>query len=232
MKSRASTKQAHTHKVVIMATLTCRCGQVKILFPSTTNPKTHHECCCHDCRLRLTYLEEQGGPSVTISNKPMTVYTLDNKMVAQQGKDKLYLYKLSPETKLINMASTCCQTFLMARHPDYHGSGTVATAPKVSIITNISLDDDFQKPMARWFTNMWSDHELEGLEEVPHLWVTEEGGIMGNIDNFMDIFQAQNAAIQAPVPNDDKSGETFEELVKFIGSDNIVVVVSRNDKTA
>jgi hypothetical protein len=81
--------------------------------PSTSKPKTHHECCCSDCRDRLTYLQNKGGPAVP--QKPnLTVKTLDNKFVVAKGKDKLYLYKLTRDSQVFNMACSCRHTFLMA----------------------------------------------------------------------------------------------------------------------
>jgi hypothetical protein len=74
--------------------------------------------------MSLTYLQNKGGPAVP--QKPnLTVKTLDNKFVVAKGKDKLYLYKLTRDSQVFNMACSCCHTFLMARHRVFHGPGTV-----------------------------------------------------------------------------------------------------------
>lgn len=203
-----------------MATLSCQCGQVEILFSSTLKPKTHHECCCSDCRKRLTFLQSKGGPAVP-SKPNLTVKTLDNKFVVVKGKENLYLYKLTRDSQLVNMACSCCHTFLMARHGAYHGSGTVAIMADVAVLNNI---DNISKPLARWFTNMCTDEDLEGLDaSIPHLWVTSEG-VTGNVDNWAQIFEAQTSAIMVPVPDDGRDGGTFEDIVEHIGKDKIIIV--------
>lgn len=110
----------------------------------------------------------------------------------------------------------------MARHAVYHGPGTVGTMSDISVLKNM---DENTQPLARWFTNLCSDDELEGLDdEVPHLWVTDQGGIHGNVDNWEQVFQTQTTAVMMPVPDDGKNGETFEDVVAFIGEDEIIVV--------
>lgn len=140
-------------------------------------------------------------------------------MMVVKGKDKLYLYKLTNDSLLINMASTCCHSFLMCHHPVYHGKGRDFCA-----VANLQAVDD-SKPLARWFTNLWKEQELKQCDcTVPHLWVTSDGQVTGNVENWADVFQAQCAAIQTPIPDDDIPGETFEDIMNHVGKDKIVIV--------
>jgi hypothetical protein len=43
-----------------MATIKCRCGSVRIDFP-TNAELFRHECCCHDCISALWYATKRGG---------------------------------------------------------------------------------------------------------------------------------------------------------------------------
>lgn len=146
---------------------------------------------------------------------PLRVKTLDNHLVFVQGKDKLQLYKTTKDTLLINMASTCCNTYLIGRHSGYHYSGSLATMADFCKYQNL---DDSSQPTSRWFTNKWTPERLSQYEKLPALWVNEEdGSLEADFEGWQEVFQAQVAALQVPVPEDAHApGETFEDVVEHV----------------
>ena len=98
------------------SSIKCRCGEVEIKFPSN-KPRVSTECCCNHCHNRLQYLASLGGPAPPDS--PLVASKWENCMQIVSGEENLFAYKVNPNTKVMNIASKCCKTFLLGRQPEY-----------------------------------------------------------------------------------------------------------------
>jgi hypothetical protein len=130
------------------------------------------------------------------------------------------MYKLNHATLLINIASTCCHTYLVGRHSAYHGNAvmTMADAPVFT-----GLDDSRNKSL-RWFVRDWDPDKLSVLPKMTTMWIQEDGTPMGDCDGWEAIFQGDVASLQAPIL-EGTEGESFDELVESLGgSDSITIV--------
>jgi hypothetical protein len=54
-------KETAAATIIIMATISCNCGQVQLQFPSSMPRTSASCCCCRDCLKRHKLLEEQDG---------------------------------------------------------------------------------------------------------------------------------------------------------------------------
>jgi hypothetical protein len=143
---------------------------------------------------------------------------LDNKFDVVKGRDDLYLYKLSKDSNVINVASKCCNTYLLCRHSQYHVS-SVGTSPESATITGA----DKQKPVGRFNSNLLDEDELSKIERIPGLWLNKDGsGFTGDV-GWEEALGAYLSGNRGDIP-DGAKGETFDELVDYIGQETIVVV--------
>jgi len=205
-----------------MATISCRCGKVELQFPSKT-PRVSTECCCNSCRQRVEYLADMGGPIVP--KKPLLTSKWDNRVEIVSGKDLLFAYKLNPETMVLNIASSCCKTFLLGRHEEYDGN-CVTTSSEFPVFHNA----EGMVPVSRWFVNQWDKDRLEKCDRsLIGIWVNEDGdGSLTGEEGWEDVFQAQQACIQREIPPDAK-GLTFDEIIdEIIGRDNVGIVSQKS----
>ena len=204
-----------------MASISCRCGTVKIQFTSDT-PRVTTECCCNHCFSRVGYLETLGGPKIPSSDKPLLASKWDNKVkITESGRDKLYAYKMTPETGVINIASTCCHTFLLGRHSGYDAN-CVPTSDDFSIF---SRNSKRMASSSRWFSNQWDKDRLSKLDYIPGIWVNEKDGSLSGDQGWEPIFEAHKAAMESDI-SQGAEGESFEEIIDSIGRDKIKIVFS------
>jgi hypothetical protein len=197
-----------------MASITCRCGKVKLQFPSTC-PRVSTECCCNSCFARVQHLQYLGGPSV-VGSKPLLNSKWDNRVKVVSGRDQLYVYKMNTETMVTNIASSCCHTFLLGRHSEYDAN-CVTTASDFCIFLNA----ENLVPSSRWFSNQWTPERLSMFDKLVGIWVQEDGSLTGE-DGWEKVVQEHLESIQREIPKG-VEGETFDEIVDSIGRENIIV---------
>lgn len=197
--------------------MTCRCGNVQIEFP-TAMPRVSTECCCNHCFARVAYLERLGGPSVP-GKKPLLNSKWDNRITVVKGRDSLFAYKLTPETQVLNIATTCCHTFLLGRHSGYDAN-CVTTCSDFPVWTN--KGGPFVAS-SRWFSNQWEPEVLNQFPKLVGIWVNEEDGSIQGETGWEEVFQEQVECMQREIQQD-ATGESFENILDAIGRDNIVIV--------
>jgi hypothetical protein len=224
-----------------MTCISCRCGAVQIRFTSH-QPRVSTECCCDHCFARVRYLEDLGGPSLP-SNKyqqPIVSTKWDNLFVVEKGRDQLFAYKLTPDTKVTNVASKCCSTFLLGRHSGYDAN-CVTTCDAFPIFTN-----DYARipPSSRWYTNQWNPTRLAKLEPLTGMWVvcndTDGTFSITGDTGWQEVLEAHQNAMGADIivpPPLDGDGEarcweSFDQLLNSIGRAETVPIVSSSKEDA
>lgn len=209
------------------ASITCKCGKVRLTFPSN-RPRVSTECCCNHCFARVEYLEKLGGPLVDRS-KPVLCSKWDNRIKVESGKEHLMVYKMTPTTQVWNIASSCCHTFLLGRHSEYDANcvTTVADFP-----TWHSVDKDhfpFQAS-SRWFSNQWDPKRLEALQPLVGIWVNESDGSIVGEEGWEPIFASHMESTQQPI-SDSAAGESFDDIVDQIGRESVIIVSHATEST-
>lgn len=197
--------------------MTCRCGNVQIDF-ATTMPRVSTECCCNHCFARVKYLEQLGGSSVP-TKVPLLNSKWDNRITVVKGRDILFAYKLTPMSEVLNIASTCCHTFLLGRHPGYDAN-CVTTCSDFPIWTN--RDGPFIAS-SRWFSNQWQPELLNKIPKLVGIWVNQEDGSIQGEPGWEEVFQIQVECMQREIRHD-ATGESFDDVLDAIGRDKIIVV--------
>ena len=113
----------------IGATLTCNCGETILRFDTRT-PRAVVECCCDDCHARLQYCAKLGGPALEHGiyerTRPVRLVYFDNRLSVLKGRDNLRFFKLTPNSGVVNMFSSCCHTFLLKENVRYQGTVVAA----------------------------------------------------------------------------------------------------------
>lgn len=188
-----------------MATVSCKCGQVKFCFPVSKVPRVHSLCACDDCQRRLQYLADQGGSPLDTTNA-IEVANFEGQIKFEKGRDQLEFFRLRDETNMINVASKCCHSFLCARNTDFHGNA-VATLPQYAIVNHADKALAFLSFRKFWPT---STLETKGILEI---WRTADGGFDGT-EGFMDALGAVMEADAAAMSEKIDGAITFDELVE------------------
>lgn len=228
-----------------MASISCRCGKVKLQF-STKTARVSTECCCNHCFDRVQYLERLGGPCVDMK-KPVLATKWDNKVKILSGEECLFAYKLTSTTLVTNIASRCCHTFLLGRHSGYDAN-CVTTSSDFPIFENVARtnddDDDDQSffiPSSRWFSNQWDEQRMKRIKEndpynLIGIWVNESDGKLDGEDGWQTVLKKHMECIQRPIVDDDDDddnevkGKSFDEIIdQYIGRNNIIIVSEQQD---
>lgn len=199
----------------MVASMSCRCGNVRIEF-SSSDPRVSTECCCNHCLARVQYLERLGGP--TIPDNPLVNSKWDNCVKIVKGRDYLFAFKLTPETQVVNIASTCCHTFLLGRHAGYDGN-CVTTSSDFPIWNNADLPFLVS---SRWFSNQWDPERLAKYPKLVGIWVQSDGSIQGET-GWELVFEKQLECIQRDIKQGTE-GESFDEIVESLQRDKIIIV--------
>ncbi len=100
-----------------MATIQCRCGAVRIDFP-THAELFRHECCCHDCLSALWYATKRGGPAYP-HDLCADCCWLPNDFHIVTGEDKLGAFLNYEAADTTRFYCTACWTVLFGDHPLY-----------------------------------------------------------------------------------------------------------------
>jgi hypothetical protein len=206
-----------------MASVACRCGKVELQL-SSAEPRVSTECCCDHCFRRVRFLEGRGGPEVP--DRPLLNSKWDNRVQVVRGRDLLFAYRLEPASQVVNVASRCCHTFLLGRHPGYDAS-CVTTASDFPVFHG--ADREKMKPSSRWFSNQWTPERLARFQPLVGMWQVvneEDGGGGGSItgdDGFEEVLKAQLESMQREIPKG-AMGLSFDEILAGIGRDKILVV--------
>ncbi len=171
-----------------MASITCKCGSVCIVFPTDVE-LFRHECCCHDCISALWYATQRGGPAYP-SDLCADCCWLPNDFRIERGEDKLgaFLNYASADTTRFYCAG--CWTVLFGDHPLYE---------KRILVSQIAAYEEFEglseikrmEPQARHFLKDLSAEQVAALR----LWHGASVHVyQGVADNLLEHFPAMKAA--------------------------------------
>jgi len=209
-----------------MASVSCRCGSVTIRFPSKS-PRVTTECCCDHCLARVRFLEGKGGPKIPTDHegdpRPLLASKWDNRFQVVRGRDKLFVYKMNPGTMVVNVASSCCHTFMLGRHPGYDAN-CVTTSDDFPVY---DVETELIAPTSRWFANQWDPERLARFDPLPALWVVADDDMaLTGVEGWEAVYEAQTASMERDIPQG-ATGETFDDLVHSLG-DNVLIASEEN----
>ena len=113
-----------------MATITCGCGEVKLILPNAV-PKFRCGCCCTEC-LQRVYIGTNGEPPAAIRNleEPVDLLYVDSQIMMPDPDTlaKLAVFKLNnADAPNINLRATCCGAVLVTENEEFHAPHTMAT---------------------------------------------------------------------------------------------------------
>lgn len=183
-----------------MTSIQCRCGSVKLTFP-TRQPVLGLECCCVDCYGKnLWSCRESGIPAppgleAHGKGKPLDLRYWPNRLQVV-GKGKLAFNKLRAGAMSTNMVASCCKTLLCVDNPFYQ-QNVVLTFPE--FCQPCGVDGELPRPLLRVMTQDWPEREMSKLPKLA--WDGRENDIMSQV---FDVFGT---------PPPDGPGETFQQLV-------------------
>lgn len=198
------------------ASITCHCGKVELGF-TARRPRVSTECCCNHCYARVEYLHTLGGPKVP--SKPLLASKWDNKVTVIRGRENLYVYKLTKKTLVFNVASSCCNTFLLGRHAGYDANCVTTSSdfPKWK-----NADTPFPAT-SRWFSNQWTSERLKQYQPLIGIWVDESDNSITGDKGWEAVFDKHLESMNREVSKD-AVGETFDQIVASIGLENVITV--------
>jgi len=163
----------------------------------------------------------EGGCELPNSSPVVGKY-FDNKLVVVKGRDKLKFYKLIAETNIINMYTTCCQTYLMRIHPGYMQT-TVAVLSHESFPPTRFTNMIVQNPTLRLYPGHFSEEKLSRLDpDLVEVWRNEKDKMVGRGDGWEETYREFIEKITSPIP-DGLEGESFQEIVQERGNEVLVM---------
>lgn len=171
-----------------MATMTCRCGAVRIRFP-TSQELFRHECCCHDCVSALWYSTQHGGPACH-SDYLADCCWLPNDFQILSGEKRIGAFLNYADADTTRFYCTDCWTILFQSHDFYEEQIVVS---QIAAYKGFEGLDDIQRmaPQARHFLKDRSPAELASLPA----WHGDPGHLYQSVaDNLIDSFPAMKAA--------------------------------------
>lgn len=214
-----------------MATIACKCGKCHISL-STTAPRVQTVCCCADCYNRFNVLHKQkDGPSPQNHNLPAILYSYENSMRIESGD--IYFYKLDVNNdRPVNVASTCCNTYMLGFYAPYHHNCVVVPSSETSgggKIINADLSSI--KPNFISFRNgkeQFNDllDRQPYLNDTPEFWFkgdTVESGFDGT-GEWEKSLGDTTAKLQKEIVGLE-GGKSFDELLEERGGKDSIVIL-------
>lgn len=184
--------------------ISCRCGSVKLKFPSSC-PRVVTECCCNHCYARLAHFER--GPSIPL--KPIVTSKWDNCIQILHGKNHLGAFKTLSDSNVLNIYAECCQTFLLGRNATYDENC-------VNVVNECVVFEGYDSKDAacsRWFANQWDSNILSKFPPKIGIWLNEADGSLVGDDGWEQVFAKMKAEMERKLPEDD-SYQTFDDILR------------------
>jgi hypothetical protein len=113
-----------------MATITCKCGKVRLALPNVV-PRLRSGCCCSEC-LQRAYIGCGGKPPAAVANldEPVDLFYIDSQIMPPDRDTlaNLAVFKLNKaDAANINLRATCCGAVLCTENQEFHIPHTMAT---------------------------------------------------------------------------------------------------------
>lgn len=171
-----------------MATITCKCGSVRVDFPADTE-LFRHECCCHDCISALWYATRRGGPAYPHDHCADCCW-LPNDFCIVTGEATLGAFLNYTGADSTRFYCTSCWTVLFADHPFYERRvlvSQVAAYREFEGLTNVTR----MAPQARHFLKDLSAAQVAALPR----WTGDPAHVYdGAAERLLESFPAMKAA--------------------------------------
>ena len=158
----------------------------------------------------------------------------DNRLSIVKGRHNLRFFKLTPNSGVCNMSTSCCHSFLLKEYERL--PGTVVTIEQDygnDDNADLPLEDHQPRPvhhrhnlhnvehqdaMLRTFPNDWLLEHISYLKPLPSVWFDEAGNVVGQpkgsweetFDAYMDKVTAAVPPMQAGVEFGVLMGEDHE----------------------
>ncbi len=171
-----------------MATLTCKCGTVRVTFP-VTRELFRHQCCCHDCISALWYSTQRGGPQYPQDNCADCCW-LPNDFEVATGIEQVGALLNYAGADTTRYYCTACWTLLFGDHPLYERCIVVSQVAAYRDFTGLT-DIERMAPQARHFLK---DLDAQARAKLPP-WPGDPAHVYeGAADNLLASFPAMKAA--------------------------------------
>ena len=171
-----------------MATITCRCGAVRLEFP-VASELFRHECCCHDCIAALWYGTKRGGPEYPHDHcADCSWLPNDFRIVSGAGCIGAFMNHAHADTTRFHC--TACWTVLFGDHPFYEQKivvSQVASYQEYDALTEVTR----MAPQARHFLKDLTAAQRAALPP----WPGEPARVYDGVATILlDSFPAMKAA--------------------------------------
>mmetsp|Transcript_30790 Transcript_30790/g.74485 ORF Transcript_30790/g.74485 Transcript_30790/m.74485 type:complete len:219 (-) Transcript_30790:397-1053(-) len=218
-----------------MSTLRCNCGKTSIKL-ATTAPRTKTVCCCEDCFDRFNVLHTHyEGPKAHSPDLPALFCTFDNSLVVESGD--VMFFKATPleQPSPINMASTCCHTYLMGYFEMYHHNCVAVNSPEregsgVTIDGACCSDIGYNFMSFRHGRTQFDDllERQPQFKNVSEFWFKGKGfedGFDGT-SNWEETLADVTTKLSQPIEQQ-PGGKTFDELLDERGGTKSIVILAK-----
>ena len=197
-----------------MASVSCKCGEVKISFPVSDKPRVHSICCCDDCQKRVSHLATLGGKplgDIFALGTGVEVVNFEGQLKVDRGLNLLYFYRLRTDTNMVNVGCKCCHSYMIARNTDFHGN-SVATLPQFANVEGDLAGKPIQFVSFRQFWPV----EMKLPEGVPEFWKAEDGKNFDGSPGFEKAMKEAFGANLLPFSKKIEGTITFDELIQGV----------------
>jgi len=145
------------------ASITCKCGEVKIAVKSRKN-MYRLDCCCYDCTSCAWYWEKKGLGPEPLSGPPCEdlVY-FANDFTVEKGMSSIGAMKPNKERDATRFYCKKCYTMLMTDHPFY--GALMFSTPIMNYKSFKGLDADLTETDSRQFLNDLTPEERKNVPE-------------------------------------------------------------------
>lgn len=217
---------ANTAETSTAASISCKCGHVKIGL-ACREPVYTAECGCVDCIGNCRMCASLGGvevPADIVSHdRCFLLYYYPDKFVVNEGKDKLAFSKIRADGNATFCLATCCHTPVLVDHAFYHqGEGKPGSTDGSGMVmcyeTLTPTGVEAKKTDIRWWIKDIPEEKLHQMAELPGFYLAESGNFdtMRFTDGGEEAFGKFGKAAAAPAV-ELSNGMNFAELLAACG---------------
>lgn len=171
-----------------MATITCKCGAVRLCFHADTE-LFRHECCCHDCISALWYSTRRGGPQYPETSCADCCW-LPNDFSIESGAARIGAFMNYAGADTTRYYCTSCWTILFQDHPLYEQRIVVSQVAAYAEFHGLT-DVVRMAPQARHFVKDLDPQQVAALPP----WSGDPAHVyQGVAENLLANFPAMKAA--------------------------------------
>lgn len=163
------------------------------------------------------YVPQNTHAGIFERTRPVTIRYFDNRLSVVKGRSNLKFFKLKPGSGVVNMATTCCNTFMLKENVRYEGTVVAAIDQDYGNDDNadLPLEDhqprpvqhrhnlanvEPQDPIIRTFPNDWLPEHVSFLKPMPSIWFDDGGNVVGQPNEWEATFDTYMERIMAKVP--------------------------------